>query len=371
MNASPGRPSLQLYASGRSDPRARRPVDALRAVLFLLLLGGAALLSVLGADLDRGISEVLQSFPGFLQVAWLVGFWGAIVWSVALLVIVLVDRRPMLALEGVASACLAVGIAVVVAVVVTDDADDVVRRLIDVDGPPVFPPAALALSAAVIASMAPFLTMPWRRFGRGLVLAQLIGSLFLGAAQSLGAVTALAIGLLAGTLVHLIAGSPGGLPTVSRVRSALADLGVQTTSLQPASIRRDGVVVLAGADAAGPIEVKVYGRDAWEGELLAGIWRLVWYRGADRTVRLRRAQYVEHEGFMLFLAGAAGVRVPSVVTAGRADNGDALIVVRPDGTPLGADPRRSQRPRSSRCGVTSGSSTERESCTTGSTSIGW
>jgi uncharacterized membrane protein YbhN (UPF0104 family) len=337
VSAGTGRPSPQLYASARSDPRARRPVDALRAVLFLLLLIGATLLSVLGADLDRGISEVLQSFPGFLQVAWLVGFWGALAWSGALLVIALVDRRPLLAVEGVAAACLALGIAVAVAVVVTEEADDVVRRLVDVDGPPVFPPAALAMTAAVIASMAPFLTMPWRRFGRGLVLAQLIGSLFLGAAQSLGAVTALAVGLLAGTIVHLIAGSPGGLPTVSRVRSALEGLGVATSTLEPASIRRDGVVVLAGTDATGPIEVKVYGRDAWEGELLAGIWRLVWYRGADRTVRLRRAQYIEHEGFMLFLADSAGVRVPHVVTAGRADNGDALIVVRPDGAPLTAD----------------------------------
>jgi uncharacterized membrane protein YbhN (UPF0104 family) len=337
VNVGAGRPSSELYASGRSDPRARRPVDALRAVLFLLLLIGATLLSVLGADLDRGISEVLQSFPGFLQVAWLVGFWGALSWSGALLVIALVDRRPLLAVEGVAAACLALGIAVAVAVVVTDEADDVVRRLVDVDGPPVFPPAALAMTAAVIASMAPFLTMPWRRFGRGLVVAQLIGSLFLGAAQSLGAVTALAVGLLAGTVVHLIAGSPGGLPTVSRVRWALEGLGVETTTLEPTAIRRGGVVVLAGTDATGPIEVKVYGRDAWEGELLAGIWRLVWYRGADRTVRLRRAQYVEHEGFMLFLAGAAGARVPSVVTAGRADNGDALIVVRPDGIPLTVD----------------------------------
>jgi uncharacterized membrane protein YbhN (UPF0104 family) len=335
--ADTARPAPPLYASGRSDPRARRPVDALRAVLFLLLLIGAALLSVLGADLDRGISEVLRSFPGFLQVAWLVGFWGAMVWSATLLVIALVDRRPLLAVEGLAAAAVALGVSVIVAAIVTDDADDVLGRLIDLDGPPVFPPAALAMTAAVIASMAPFLTTPWRRLGRGLVAAQLVGSLFLGAAQSLGAATALAIGLLAGTVIHLIAGSPGGLPTVSRVRAALAGLGVEATRLEPASIRRDGVVVLAGTDTGGPIEVKVYGRDAWEGELLAGIWRLVWYRGADRTVRLRRAQYVEHEGFMLFLAAGGGLRVPSVVTAGRSDNGDALIVVRPDGAPLAGD----------------------------------
>ncbi len=91
-----------------------------------------------------------------------------------------------------------------------------------------------------------------------------------------------------------------------------------------------------GADERGPIEIRVYGRDAWEGELAASVWRTFWYRGSQRTARPSRSQYVEHEGFMTYLVGSAGVRVPEVVTAGVAENGDALIVVRPDGTPLAA-----------------------------------
>src|SRR4029453_5310476 len=45
-------------------------------------------------------------------------------------------------------------------------------------------------------------------------------------------------------------------------------------------------------------------------------------------------EYVEHEGFVTMLAARGGVHVPDVVTAGLADNGDALIVVRPRGRPL-------------------------------------
>jgi Lysylphosphatidylglycerol synthase TM region len=52
-------------------------------------------------------------------------------------------------------------------------------------------------------------------------------------------------------------------------------------------------------------------------------------------VLVSAAEYVEHEGFVTMLAARGGVRVPEVVTAGLADNGDALIVVRHSGVPLG------------------------------------
>ena len=92
-------------------------------------------------------------------------------------------------------------------------------------------------------------------------------------------------------------------------------------------------MLFAGADAKGPIAVKVYGRDAWDAQLLANLWRLAWYRGTQRTARLSRLELVEHEGFMTLLADRAGVRVPHLVTAGSAGRGDALVVVRPDGVP--------------------------------------
>ena len=92
-------------------------------------------------------------------------------------------------------------------------------------------------------------------------------------------------------------------------------------------------MLFAGADTHGPIAVKVYGRDAWDAQLLANLWRAAWYRGTQRTARLSRLELVEHEGFMTLLADRAGVRVPHLVTAGSAGRGDALVVVRPDGVP--------------------------------------
>ena len=57
--------TIQVFASSPSDHGAQRPVDALRAVASLLVLSAASLLSQIGGDIDRGVSDVLAWFPGF------------------------------------------------------------------------------------------------------------------------------------------------------------------------------------------------------------------------------------------------------------------------------------------------------------------
>jgi glycosyltransferase 2 family protein len=162
----------------------------------------------------------------------------------------------------------------------------------------------------------------------------LVGVVMLGGAVPSGAVAAVAVGLVAAAVVHLTVGSPGGRPTASRIRIALADLGVRVDTLAPASMQPEGVVLFEGSGDTGPLLIKVYGRDAWDAQMLANLWRLAWYRGVERTARLSRVELVEHEGFVTLLADRAGVRVPHLVTAGSAGRGDALVVVRPIGATI-------------------------------------
>jgi uncharacterized membrane protein YbhN (UPF0104 family) len=215
----------------------------------------------------------------------------------------------------------------------------VVTRFADFHGPPAFPPGAITLAAATIAVAAPHLSRPFRHLGRWLLGGQVVGISMLGGAGVGACLTAISVGLLAGAAVHLVVGSPGGRPTSSRIRIALSDLGVDALDLAPAMMQSSGVVRFSGRDAAGAISVKVYGRDAWDAQLLATLWRVTWYRNGPRTARLSRIELVEHEGFMTLLAERAGARVPQVVTAGSAGHGDALVVVRQDGHPFDGSPR--------------------------------
>ncbi|HZB40291.1 MAG TPA: lysylphosphatidylglycerol synthase transmembrane domain-containing protein [Ilumatobacter sp.] len=325
---------LELFASGPNDPRARRPIDWIRAMVSLAFLVVFAVLSDIGADLDEASSSVLLEFPPSLRVVWLMFFWLALAWALTLLCFAFFGKRPGLALEVLAASGLSLATCFVVALIVTDDASRVFTEMFSTDGPPTFPPAAVAVTAAVTATMAPYITLPLRRLGRLLLVGQLVAAVFLGVSLGSGAVTALAVGTLAGSVCHLVAGSPGGFPTPGRVAAGLAQLGVIVDDVSPVRLRRDGVALLEGHDRAGKLDIKVYGRDAWDGELLAGAWSHLWYRDTRHATRLGRSELVEHEGFMTFLASRAGVRVSEVVTAGRAPKGDALIVVRPAGTPL-------------------------------------
>ena len=217
-----------------------------------------------------------------------------------------------------------------------DDGTGVADLLFDVDGPPVFPPALVVVATAVMSTASPHLTRPFRNLANWLIPMQLVGAILLGAALPSGGSAAIALGMLAAAIVHLAVGSPGGRPTVSRIRLALSDLGVVVDDLAPASIQREGVVLFEGHDDDGALRVKVYGRDAGDARLLADMWRRLWYRGVERTVRHRGVELVEHEALVTLLAERAGAHVPVVVTAGSAGRGDALVVVRPIGDTIAA-----------------------------------
>ena len=54
--------------------------------------------------------------------------------------------------------------------------------------------------------------------------------------------------------------------------------------------------------------VKVYGRDAYDSQLVARLWRRLWYRGAALPIRLGRLEAVEHEAFVTLLVAQQRAR---------------------------------------------------------------
>jgi hypothetical protein len=69
-------------------------------------------------------------------------------------------------------------------------------------------------------------------------------------------------------------------------------------------------VAIVTAQGAGgrSLLVKLYGRDAWDGQLLASAWSALWYRGDAPHLALGRRAQVEHEAFVTLLAERAGSR---------------------------------------------------------------
>ena len=322
---------LQLFASAQDEPRSRRPTDVVLAIVSALVVLVAALASKLLTELEQSVADVVGDVPSFFDTLWRLAFWAPVAWSLVLIVAAVVRGRGALARDLILAPVVSLVLVAVVAAIVMDDGTGIGEVLFDVNGPPYFPPGLLVLATAVMSTASPHLSRPFRNLGRWLIPFQFVGTIMLGAALPSGASAAIALGLLAAATVHLAVGSPGGRPTASRIRIALADLGVRVDDLAPASMQPEGVVLFEGTDGEGPLLVKVYGRDAWDAQLLANVWRLVWYRGAERTARLSRVELVEHEAFVTLLAERAGARVSHLVTAGSAGRGDALVVVRPLG----------------------------------------
>ena len=136
--------------------------------------------------------------------------------------------------------------------------------------------------------------------------------------------------------------SPTGLPAPSEVVDAAAELGVELSQRRadpPAGVGRGPVH--RRRSTAEPVEVSVYGRDAADAQLLAKVWRFLWYRDSGPTLLLTRLQQVEHEAYLTLAARHAGVRAPDVLVAASAPSGDEALLVTV--APPGSGARRRRR----------------------------
>ena len=187
----------------------------------------------------------------------------------------------------------------------------------------------------------PYMSRPFRHMGRWVLGIGAIAGVALGTTFPIGMVAGFAVGIGSAAAVHLLFGSPAGRLTLDQVAGALADLDVEATGLRQEALQPRGAAVLMANDPAGrSLLVKIYGRDAWDGQLLASVWTSLWYRGDSAHLALGRREQVEHEAFLTLLAERGGVSVLPVVAAGMASENDALLVTEVTGRPLatlGAD----------------------------------
>jgi membrane-associated phospholipid phosphatase len=305
--------------SAASDRHASDAVRAASALVALTITGWLARdpqSNLVELNAFRLINELPATFgPPLLGIMQL----GALAAIPALAAVAAVRRRPGLTRRLLAGGTAAWAVARLLQVLVVQEPPDVVLGGVILHGSAkpglAFPATHVAVAAAMATVAAPYLSRPNRRLAWIGVGAIGIARIYVGAHFPIDVVGGAAVGWGAGSLFHLIVGSPRRLPKPEAVRFILAEHGYPGGPLRPLGPRRPGVAVYMVVPPD-PKVVKVVGRDQPEVAWLYRAWRLLAFReDAARRPPLTPQQLVEHEAYLLLLAERGGVNVPPVRAA--------------------------------------------------------
>jgi uncharacterized membrane protein YbhN (UPF0104 family) len=328
------RRGLRVYSSPAGEPRFRRATDILLlvpAVLGLTIL----IVAYPPSAFERSLASFLASVPD-----WLTPVWGACydllgLWAIALVATAVVARRWVIAVEAIAAFLLAWVCAATATWLAMGSWPAFASILPGDSSSPAFPAIAVAEGVAVILIMAPHLVRPLQTTGRWIAALGVLGAFLVDPATPSGTLAGFLVAVAAAAAIRLTLGTSAGRPGLSSVAAALRELGVEAEHLSVADKQTAGVFAVQGSDPSGrPLTVKVYGRDAYDTQLIAKLWRTLWYQDGGAPLRLGRRQAAEHEAFVTLLARNGGVPTRDVVTAGETVAGDALLVLRGPARPL-------------------------------------
>ena len=194
-----------------------------------------------------------------------------------------------------------------------------------------YPVAIVAVTVAVAMAALPYLSRTIQRLVELIIGLAAVATVVAGDGLPVNVAASVALGWGAAALVHLVFGSPLGLPSGEELAVVLADLGVPVSTMSPAEHQVWGVARYTGIDNVGePVAASLYGRDAADAQLLSKTGRFLFYRDSGPTLSFSRIQQVEHEAYMTLLAERAGVATSHVLVAGiGGPSRDAALVVRP------------------------------------------
>lgn len=322
---------LRLFRSWSSPPddvRQRRPTDILLLVVSVLLLVGIGIYfhsttpSTAPPDSDPGtIAHVADWFADF-------GYAVVLGWAALLVLLPLVSRgRRRLLLDYLLGAALALVTAVLVSHPSPSGWTDTLKQVLTANPPPVDIVGPLAIATAVIVIASPHVTRPLRWTGRTVLLIGAVSAVVLDLTVAVGGLAAIAAGVAAAGVVHLLLGTPSGHSTADQVADGLDDIGLTVDSIALSSRQELGSSAFDAAAGDQRLHVTVYGRDAWDDQFLGSLYTSLNRRGEQLDLFGGRKQRVEHEALVTLLAQRGGVPVLPVVAVGESDDGDAIIVV--------------------------------------------
>jgi glycosyltransferase 2 family protein len=200
-----------------------------------------------------------------------------------------------------------------------------------------FPVLHVAVAVGVATVGLPYLARGVQRLIESVLALAILATVVAGQGLPANVLGSMAIGWGVTAALHLALGSPVGLPSGEEVRALLGTVGLEPISVVPAPHQTWGAAHYTADMGEGEaLAVSFYGRDATDAQLLAKLWRFVFYRHSGAALALTRIQQVEHESSITQLAARAGARVPEVLIASTlGPSHDAVVITRaPAGQPL-------------------------------------
>jgi di/tricarboxylate transporter/uncharacterized membrane protein YbhN (UPF0104 family) len=323
---------FKFFAAPPGQPRARRGTDVVLLVPALLGLV-LAIAAYPPSSLEQSLETFLAGLPGWLDPVW--GFLSDLLWLWALVLVAIASVRVRLVVVAQALAALVLGalLALWATRLATGSWPELADAIFGTSRAPRFPATRVAEATAVLVTVGPHLSRPVRTFGRWLLLLGLLSAAI--STTPLGTFAAAMIAVAAAAAIRLASGTSVGRPGLDDVAAGLAQLGIRPRTLEEAERQVAGVFHIRSVDEGGqPLLVKVYGRDAYDTQLVARVWRRLWYRGAGPPIRFGRLEAAEHEAFVTLLVRNGGLASREVVTAAATIDDDALLVLRGEARPL-------------------------------------
>src|SRR5205085_95046 len=158
----------------------------------------------------------------------------------------------------------------------------------------------LAVTTAILLSVAPYLVRPARRCVRATELLAVIAAVFAAIAPVGLILAAVGVGWAFSAIANLVVGTPSATPSLHSVTRVLGDLGVLIDRLSVDDVQVWGETRFVGrAPDGAPASVVVISRDAAGARLLSKVWRSIVYRDAGPSVAVTRSAQLEHRAYML------------------------------------------------------------------------
>jgi glycosyltransferase 2 family protein len=186
---------------------------------------------------------------------------------------------------------------------------------------------ALASTTAVVTVASPWLSRRWKRtlwWGVAvLALLRLLAPL----QPAFDLMVALGVGLVVGSAVLLVFGSPTQEPNPDELVTALRKVGIVPRRVERQARQGTALRYLVTSRDDQPFAVSLRTPDERDADLLTRRYRSLRFRASEvdagyRTLKRR----IEHEALALALAERSGARAPRVVTLGTTERGSAFVV---------------------------------------------